>query len=293
MVNIKLKHNDFSATEALRYGVMELQKEHIESASLDARILLEYVLDVTREQMLLVMDKLLTQEQEVHYLDLIRQRAERRPVAQLIGQREFWGLEFNVSEATLDPRPDSETLIEALLERQPDREAPLNILDLGTGTGCLMLSLLSEYKNARGTAVDISPDALAVAKENAQCLGLEGRATFIESNWDAQVDGQFDIIISNPPYIPSGVISTLLPEVYKYEPHLALDGGEDGMDCYRAIVPRLAILLAVGGVAAFEIGIGQLRALESIVEESGLIVAGIRKDIGGIPRCVLVTRSIL
>ncbi len=289
MPNIQLKNNTISAKEVLLSAVLELQRAHVESASLDARILLEYVLGVSREQLLVGMDRTLNADQEAQYRHMIALRAERRPLAQIIGRREFWGMDFAVSEYTLDPRPDSETLIESVLERVADKSAPLSILDLGTGTGCLLLSLLSELPNAMGTAVDICPNAMATARENAHALGLEQRMNIVASDWCEQLSGRFDIIISNPPYIPTSDIETLAPEVRKFEPHLALDGGKDGLDCYRTILAKLSQHLAFNGFAAIEIGIGQSKALEAIIAENGLKLAASRKDLGGIIRTLIIT----
>ncbi|NBX04453.1 MAG: peptide chain release factor N(5)-glutamine methyltransferase [Alphaproteobacteria bacterium] len=289
MPSIQLKNNTFSAKDVLLSAVLDLQRAHVESASLDARILLEYVLGVSREQLLMGMDRTLTVEQEAQYRHLIALRAERRPLAQIIGRREFWGADFTVSEYTLDPRPDSETLIEAVLERVADKNAPLKILDLGTGTGCLLLTLLRELPNAQGTGVDICPNAMGVARENARALELETRVEFVASDWCEQLSGAFDIIISNPPYIPTDDIETLAPEVKKFEPLLALDGGKDGLDCYRTITAKLPAHLTPSGFAAFEIGIGQQRSLEMLAEEHGLKVSAVKKDLGGIPRCLILT----
>ena len=292
MLSIRQENKDFSAKQALLSSVLELQRAHVVSASLDARMLLEQVLGVSREQLLVSMDNELTNAQHAEYQRLTSLRAERRPMAQILGRREFWGMEFNVSEATLDPRPDSETLIEAVLERVADRAAPLKILDLGTGTGCLMLSLLRELPSASATAVDICPAALDVARSNALSLGLSGRVQFLGSNWCEHVSGSFDIVISNPPYIPTQDIEALEPEVSQYEPRLALDGGKDGLDCYRIIVGKLPQLLADGGFAALEIGIGQQNALELLTQQSGLKLAAVKKDLGGIPRVVVINPSI-
>ena len=292
MLSINIENNNFSAKQSLLAAVLELQRAHVESASLDARLLLEHVLGVSREQLLLGMDNALTEDQQHEYRKLVSLRASRRPLAQILGRREFWGMEFTVSDATLDPRPDSETLIEAVLERVSHRAAPLSILDLGTGTGCLLLSLLRELPCARGMGVDISPGALAVARENAQSLELSQRVQFIGSNWCEHVEGAFDIVISNPPYIPTQDIEALEPEVSCFEPRLALDGGQDGLDCYRTIVEKLPKLLNPSGFAAFEIGIGQQCALEMLAQQHGLKVDAVKKDLGGIPRVVVINPSL-
>jgi release factor glutamine methyltransferase len=286
---LAFKSQTITAKVALREGAMELQRAHIASASLDARLLLEHVLDIAREELLMRLDEPLPAQQYDAYRQLCTRRAARQPVAQLIGRREFWGTDFKVTPATLDPRPDSETLIEAVLARAADRSASLTILDLGTGTGCLLLTLLNALPNATGTGVDISSEALAVASENALRLGLQARTTFMASRWCDQVEGRFDIIVANPPYIPSNMIDTLAPEVARYEPRLALDGGEDGLDAYRAILEVLPDRLASGGVAAFEIGVGQQQALETMIADCGLQVAGVKRDLNDIPRCILMT----
>jgi release factor glutamine methyltransferase len=211
-------------------------------------------------------------------------------VAQLTGRREFWDLTFKVTQHTLDPRPDSEALIEAVLARFRDREQALRVLDLGTGTGCLLLTLLKEYPNASGLGVDICPEALGVAQENALNLGLQPRVDFVQSCWAEQVKGMFDIVISNPPYIPTDAIEKLAPEVARFEPKLALDGGADGLDCYRTIVSQLPQLLSEEGMAVFEIGFGQAKELQAIVDGEGLQVVAIKEDLAHIPRCVLVSQ---
>ncbi len=278
-----------TAKEALREAVMRLQAEHIETASLDARLLLEHALGVSREQLLMALDEPLTAWQEDAYRDLVDRRARRQPVAQLIGRREFYGLDFRVTEHTLDPRPDSETIIQALVKAMPDRDAPLRILDLGTGTGCLLLTLLNEFPNASGVGVDKCPHALRVAMENAAALGVKTRAQFMLSDWCEKIEGNFDIIVSNPPYIPTRDIADCPPEVSQHEPKLALDGGEDGLDCYRTIIAALPRFLAKRGMAALEMGIGQQQALETLAVQHALQVHAVRHDIQHLPRCILLT----
>lgn len=287
-MNTAPKINEMLAKEALRWAVLRLQQERIESASLDARILLEYVLGVSREQLLFSLDLPIMPEQYARLEALVEKRAKHQPIAQLIGRREFWGMNFVVSEATLDPRPDSETLIEYVLERVKNRADNLRILDLGTGTGCLLLSLLSELPAASGVGVDYCDNALLVARENAMALGFSSRAEFICSNWCEKVEGKFDIILSNPPYIPTKIIQTLEPEVSQFEPKMALDGGEDGFDCYRKIMKLLLGIMAQDGFAAFELGMGQRRGIEELAAENGLEVAGVRNDLGGIARCIVL-----
>jgi release factor glutamine methyltransferase len=282
------KQKPIITQELLKTAVLMLQKAQIESASLDARLLLEHVLRVSREQLLLRMEEPVRVGQEQEYLELIARRTNRQPVAQLIERREFWGIEFCVSEATLDPRPDSETLIESVLFYYRGREKPVRILDLGTGTGCLLLSLLSEFPQATGLGIDASDAALIVAKENSLKLGYQARAAFKLGNWHDGINDTFDIIVANPPYIPTDSIDKLAPEVARWEPRLALDGGEDGLNCYRIILSRLPQILAENGVAALEIGLNQQQPIEALIKESGLEVAGVKADMGGIARCIVI-----
>jgi release factor glutamine methyltransferase len=282
------KHKSAITQDLLKSAVLMLQQAQIESASLDARLLLEHVLRASREQLLLRMEEHVTAAQEQQYLELVARRADRQPVSQLIGKREFWGIEFAVSEATLDPRPDSETLIESALFYFRGREKPVRILDLGTGTGCLLLSLLSEFPLGTGLGIDISEAALAIAKENTLKLGYQARAVFKQGNWHDGINDTFDIIVSNPPYIPTDSIDRLAPEVARWEPKLALDGGEDGLDCYRLILSKLPQILAENGVAVLEIGFNQEQSVKTLIAENGLEVAGVRADMGGITRCIVV-----
>ncbi len=282
-----LKQSEYTASDALKAGVLALQAERIETASLDARLLLAHALGVSREQLLFRLDAAITREQAAAYDDLIARRAQRQPVSQLLGRREFWGREFIVTGDTLDPRPDSEAMIETILAQRPDRSVPLRILDLGTGTGCLMLSLLGEYPEARGVAVDISEEALAVARKNAERHGMADRVEFRRSRWWEHVGESFDIIAANPPYILTDVIPQLHPEVSEFEPMVALDGGTDGLVCYREIALQLADRLAPGGIAAFELGTGMQQGVCDIITSRGLQVAAVRQDLQGIPRCIV------
>jgi len=221
---------------------------------------------------------------------LIARRERREPLSHLTGRREFWSMEFETGPVTLDPRPDSETLVEAALACVADRAAPLAVLDLGTGTGCLLMAVLCELPRATGIGADISPAALAVARHNAARLGLTSRARFHEGDWGRSLDGRFDLILCNPPYIPSGEIAGLEPEVSEFEPRVALDGGPDGLDAYRAVMRDVRRLLAPSGAAVMEFGLGQGDAVSQIVASGGLVAAGISRDLAGRERCVIVRK---
>lgn len=219
---------------------------------------------------------------------LIDRRLAGEPVSRLVGRREFWSLDFGLTPDTLDPRPDSETLIEAALADIDDREAPLAILDLGTGSGCLLLALLSELPRARGLGIDIGAGAVAAARKNAAALGLAARAAFRIGDWGEGIEGRFDVILCNPPYIPDREIDGLAPEVRRFDPRRALAGGPDGLGCYRALAPDLARLLAPGGVAVLELGADAGDAVAAILAAVGLRERGRRRDLGGRERALIL-----
>lgn len=281
--------NHITLNDALAYGQVALEQALIPSSRLDARILLEHASCLSREQVVFDPQRLLSAGQWDMFKHLVTRRADREPVSHIINRREFWGYHFYVTKDTLDPRPDSETLIEAALKCFPDKDNPLKILDLGTGTGCLLLTLLSEYRNAMGTAVDISPAALEVAKRNCHHLGLEQRVEFILQCWGNGLNGSFDLIISNPPYIEEAAIAALEPEVVRYEPHLALSGGEDGLQCYRDIAPDIARLLTDDGISILEFGKEQEEHVTDILATHHLKKLSYAYDLAGIARCIIVT----
>ena len=218
--------------------------------------------------------------------ELIARRSAREPISRILGYREFWSLSFELSADTLDPRPDSETLIEAALTALGERDRVCRVLDFGTGSGCLLLALLSELPNAQGTGVDLSEGALAMARRNAAALGLGSRARFVRGNWGDGLSGEWDVILVNPPYIPSPALRTLMPEVARYDPRLALEGGADGLEAFRALAPEIARLLAPTGIAAVEVGTGQAPAVAAIMAGAGLVLRALRHDLSGVDRCL-------
>lgn len=212
------------------------------------------------------------------------------PLSRILGAREFWSLEFALSGDVFEPRPETETVVEAVLARLPDRKRPYCILDLGTGSGCLLLALLSELHAATGLGVDLAHEAAATARNNAARLGMAGRAAFIAGTWAEAVAGPFDIVVSNPPYVAAGAVSLLPPEVRNHDPHRALDGGVDGLDAYRVIIAQLPRLLRPGGLFAAEIGAGQEASVSALLGAQSLIVEPPVKDLAGIARCVVAHR---
>lgn len=221
------------------------------------------------------------------FLQLAAELSGGKPLSRIMNQREFWGLSFLLSEETLDPRPDSETLIEAVLKICPNRETPLHILDLGTGTGCLIISLLKEYKNAKGVAVDQSANALKTAELNGTHNQVSERLSYVESNWFENVEGKFDLIISNPPYISEKDYQTLAKNVKNYDPKTALIGGEDGFSAYRDIVKLAPQFLKNGGILLLEIGQGQDEMVDFLLQEYNFKDIQSFKDLSGIVRCIL------
>jgi release factor glutamine methyltransferase len=252
-----------------------------------ARRLVASTLELTPAELLSHSDQVLDQQQTGRVRLALDRMAKREPLSRILGRREFWGLEFALSADTLDPRPDTETVVEAVLRRVFDRDAPLRFLDLGTGTGCILLALLSEFPAAIGFGVDIAPGAAMIALRNAAALGLGERAHFLVGDYGTAISGRFDVIVSNPPYIASAALADLPPEVALYDPCLALDGGADGLGASRSLVADLARLLEPGGVVAIEVGFNQAPAVAAMLRAGGLAISGCERDLAGIARCVV------
>ncbi|NQV85217.1 MAG: peptide chain release factor N(5)-glutamine methyltransferase [Rhodospirillales bacterium] len=258
----------------------------IDSARLDARLLAARALGWDAGQVVARPDHTLTPEQGRILDALFGRREAREPMSIILGCVEFWSLDFTVTPDVLAPRPDSETLVEAVLAHVEDKDSTPTIVDFGTGSGCLLLALLHELSNARGVGVDISEAAIAVAEGNAQRLHLDGRARFQVSDWDAQVEGQFDLVIANPPYIAESDFLDIAPEVARFEPRLALSGGMDGLDCYRALAPALNRRLASQGRAFVEIGADQAETVADVLGNAGLVVKTVHQDLAGRSRVI-------
>lgn len=269
-----------SVAHALGEITDQLKRVGIESPRKEARFLLAYALGLTQAE-LLTQDEV---EPEL-YKNLLARRIAREPMAYITGHKEFWGLAFLTSPATLIPRPDTETLIEAVLA---SGQNPKKILDLGTGTGCLLLSCLHEFPNAFGVGVELHVEAAQLASKNAVILGLQHRAAFLAGHWGDALSGEFDLILSNPPYIEHAKIPHLMPEVADYEPHTALDGGMDGLVAYRSIINELPQILAKNGLAVLEIGAGQARSVAEIAHTNGFKTS-FRQDLAGIERAIMLT----
>lgn len=278
-----------SVGAAIEGGAGQLAAAGIAESRREARLILALALETDPSALIAWPERAIDAAGQARFETLIARRAAHEPFSRLKGSREFWSLDFTLSRDTLDPRPDSETLVEAALELLPDRSAPLRLLDFGTGTGCLLLALLSELPNATGLGVDRLPGAVDSARRNAERLGLEPRAQFRQGDWDRGIDEKVDVILANPPYIPQDEIRSLAPEVAGFEPVEALDGGTDGLDAYRVLAPAAARLLGPGGFACIELGLGQISAVSGLFAESGLTIKTVRRDLAGIERCLVAT----
>ncbi|MCP3419424.1 peptide chain release factor N(5)-glutamine methyltransferase [Bradyrhizobium brasilense] len=264
------------------------------AAELDARLLVGAALGLDLTGMVTGAKRALTKDEADHLERLAQRRLAGEPVARILGVKEFWGLPLHLSAATLVPRPDTETVVERALEllrADGVAERALRIADLGTGSGAILLALLSELPNAHGFATDISTEALQTASRNATALGLADRTTWIECDYGSGLAGAFELIVSNPPYIPSADIAGLDIEVRAHDPRAALDGGADGLDAYRALISQSAGLLASGGFLVVEVGQGQSGDVEALMTASGLSPTGPPKaDLGGVPRAISARR---
>jgi release factor glutamine methyltransferase len=265
----------------------------IDSPELDARILVGCALSLDQAALVAAGGRLLDIEQRDAIAALARRRLAREPVARIIGSKEFWSLKLSVDSATLVPRPETETVVEvalAAIDAGGPRARALRIADLGTGSGALLLALLAELPNAFGIGTDTSLGALLVARSNAQRLGF-AQAAFLACDMAAALGGPFDVIVSNPPYIASGDIAALAPEVRDFDPRAALDGGTDGLDCYRAIAATAPALLAHGGVVVVELGAGQAQSVAALLSAAGLAPSPPRPDLHGLPRALSAKKA--
>jgi release factor glutamine methyltransferase len=275
-----------TVAEALREGARRLAEAGIDNPRLESRLLLAHALHRSSED--LIRDLAATTGPS-DFDGLIARRAAHEPLAFILGWREFWSLRFRVSPATLIPRPDSEAVVEAALGLDPNAQDGLRVLDLGTGTGCLLLAYLHERTGAFGIGIDRSEAAARLARWNADDLGLASRSAFVCGDWASAVTGRFDLVLSNPPYIATGEFSDLMPEVAAFEPKGALDGGRCGLTAYRAIIATLPRVLTSPGAAVLELGFGQFDAVAALAAKAGLRAES-RPDLSGTTR-VMILRS--
>jgi release factor glutamine methyltransferase len=283
-----------ASISAARNALAHRFREHgIDSPELDARVLLGHALGLDHAALAAGGEAALAADAQATIQRLAARRLSGEPVARIVGTKEFWGLPFAVSPAVLVPRPDSETVVEAALaaiDADGARSAALRILDIGTGLGALLLALLSELPNAHGIGTDVSVAALTVAQRNARRLGLASRAAFVGCNLATALHGPFDLVVSNPPYVATGDLSMLAPEVRDHDPTLALDGGSDGLAAYRAIAAEAPRLISAGGHLVVELGAGQANAVRALFAAAGVgATHEARPDLAGIARALHIT----
>ncbi len=275
---------------ALRQVRAAFENGRLAEAAVDARVLLAGLLELSSTDLIIQDKRLLTASEWERVCEAIDRRLAGEPVYRILGVREFYGLPFALSKDTLEPRQDTEILVDTVLDVAGSRENFRRILDLGIGTGAIILSLLHELPNARGVGADISADAVKTARKNAEQLGLSQRFDAVVSNWFENIDGVFDIIVSNPPYIESGVVEGLTPEVRQYDPIIALDGGPDGLAPYRIIAGNAADYLVDTGQVAVEIGWKQKESVSAIFAEEGFTLRKALQDLAGNDRVLLFGR---
>jgi release factor glutamine methyltransferase len=276
---------------ALAAAAARLSGAGISEARREARLLIAAVLGWDVARVLGFPEAQVTTAASERIGAMLARRCASEPISRILGHREFWSLRFELSPDTLDPRPDSETLIEAALAALDDRGRTYRALDLGTGTGCLLLAVLSELPCAIGMGIDLSEGALETARRNAAALGLGARTQFRRGNWGDGLSGEWDVILANPPYIASDEIDRLAPEVARFEPRRALDGGVDGLAAYRALAPEISRLLAPAGIAVIEVGAGQAQTVAGTMAGAGLALRAIRHDLSGVDRCLVLGRD--
>jgi len=279
--------SELSVGEVYRHVTQRLRSAKVESPQLDARVLTAHVLGCAPEELIRYDRQVLDERSQLQLFELIERRIEREPVAYLVGEKEFWSHTFFVEPGVLIPRPDTETIIEAILNAVVDRKKPLSILDLGTGTGCILITLLKELPHAVGVGVDISEVALGIAAKNAIRHGVSDRISWISSDWLGNVNGSFDIIVANPPYIDVDDYRGLGRSVRDFEPQVALVGGTDGLGAYREICKDVTDHLKTEGTIYLEIGHRQAADVSQLLRANSMIVVDIVKDLSQNDRCVV------
>jgi release factor glutamine methyltransferase len=276
-----------SVSEALHHLAQSFRAVGIEEPEADARVLVGHALHLDRARLIAQSDRILEAREVTVISALAARRLRREPVSRILGHKEFWSIPISVTPEVLVPRPETETVVEASLDfiiRSGLRLEKLRLLDIGTGSGALLLALLKELPGAAGTGTDVSSVALDVARANAAHCGLESRCNFVVCDIATGIDGPFDLIVSNPPYVAHDEIVTLAPEVRDYDPRVALDGGQDGLDVYRSIAHDAKRILAQGGRLFVELGAGQDEQVCALFTKAGLSPGTPRKDLAGIPR---------
>jgi release factor glutamine methyltransferase len=273
--------------ELINYGTNELRQKKIISSRLDSELLLSKILKKKREEVLINLDQKISERYFLKYRDLIFRRSQNEPVAYLLKEKEFWSKNFFVNFDTLIPRPETELMVEKLAKMFKDKS--ISILDMGTGSGCILISLLSELENSKGTGIDISKGALLIAKKNSKKHLVHNRVTFLNKSLDGKFNKKFDLITSNPPYIKSNEIKNLQEDIKRYEPRIALDGGNDGLDLIKKVIYKTQYILKIKGTLALEIGNEQFKKVSEILIKKNFKIEHTIKDFKENIRCIIST----
>ena len=265
-----------NALELINFGASELRRKKISTSRLDSELLLSKILDKNREEILINLEQKICQKYLLKYKQLIQRRSQCEPIAYIMKEKEFWSKIFFVSSDTLIPRPETELIVEKLTKIFEEKK--ISILDIGTGTGCILISLLSELKNSKGIGIDISKKALRIAEKNSEQHGMKNKIKFFHKSLDSKFYQKFDLIVSNPPYIKKSEIKNLKEDVRKFEPRIALDGGNDGLDLIKKVIYKSKYILKVKGMLALEIGNEQFNKVSKILKKNNFKIEHIIKD---------------
>ena len=265
-----------NALELINFGASELRRKKIGTSRLDSELLLTKILDKNREEILINLEQKICQKNFLKYKQLIQRRSQCEPIAYIVKEKEFWSKNFLVSSDTLIPRPETELIVEKLTKIFEEKK--ISILDIGTGTGCILISLLSELKNSKGIGIDISKKALRIAEKNSEQHGMKNKIKFFHKSLDSKFYQKFDLIVSNPPYIKKSEIKNLQEDVRKFEPRIALDGGNDGLDLIKKVIYKSKYILKVKGMLALEIGNEQFNKVSKILKKNNFKIEHIIKD---------------
>ena len=276
-----------NALTLINIGTNELKQKKIESSRLDSELLLSKILKKKREEILINLDQEIGEQHLLEYNELIKRRSQNEPIAYILKEKELWSKFFFVSSDTLIPRPETELMVEKLVEIF--KEKKISILDMGTGSGCILISLLSELKNSKGVGIDISKKAVKIAKKNAKSHGVLNRIKFLNKSLESEFNQKFDLIVSNPPYIKSNQIKNLKDDIKRYEPRIALDGGNDGLDLIKKVIYKTEYILKVKGMLALEIGNEQFKKVSKILSSNKFKTKYLVKDYRENIRCILST----
>jgi release factor glutamine methyltransferase len=265
-----------NALELINFGASELRRKKISTSRLDSELLLSKILDKNREEILINLEQKICQKYFLKYKQLIQRRSQCEPIAYIVKEKEFWSKNFLVSSDTLIPRPETELIVEKLTKIFEEKK--ISILDIGTGTGCILISLLSELKNSKGIGIDISKKALRIAEKNSEQHGMKNKIKFFHKSLDSKFYQKFDLIVSNPPYIKKSEIKNLKEDVRKFEPRIALDGGNDGLDLIKKVIYKSKYILKIKGMLALEIGNEQFNKVSKILKKNNFKIEHIIKE---------------